>query len=1147
MIRFKKIKIRKAAKSGSKSAGGQDALNKLNSFLNASAAEPAYILQSTWGNQQNAITYKEIREAIINGHMSENTFAQWQQDYSKMVNDKLAPTWISAMEAASQGIQDAHDGFFFDHTWVGVTSWVKDHGAEFVTNISTEQRNAVSALIARAYSKGESPEELSRAIRPCIGLTERQAIANANYYDHVKAELLKNNPGMKEATAAKRAQEAAAKYAAQQHRYRADTIAETELAYAYQRGEYEAVKMAQAQGYLGTVEKIWSTAYDDRVCGICGALDGQTIGIDDDFGFQPSKMLFAGQRLTPPAHPRCRCAVEYKETFPPVIKPAQAQTMAGGVSLPSIPDPAAPSIPGKAQMPSGMKGKGAAHMGGTGEMHLCEDASGEEWLFKPAQSKSGTPEPFRAYVQEAGYRVQGIVDPDTAVQVGTGNVGGKFGAYQKKIDVDPSGFDYKAWQQYGTQGLTPEQVQQIQREHVTDWLMGNFDSHGGNFLTDTNGRLIGVDKEQAFRYISDAASGKMTYSYHPNSVYGETEPLYNTVFRKYAMKELDLNPQDTLTYIKRVEAISDKEYREIFREYAESLKGKGQAAEDLLDAIVERKQALRETYRTFYTDLLTERTGKKQAAFVWADEAQATAKTMQTATHSVSTLKKMSKADLLHMAKTQNIAYCNNMNKQQLIDSLSDPVKAKQCSKDVRDRLAANQAARNAKAVPQVKPKQSSNLPHGTLTADDLFSDLDKVHPGQKQGWAVWSDADKVEGMNLTTRRMLIDGDVHYEITGKLRASTWDDVLSKMDGTGATVPSRRINMQFETTSPTSRAWTANRLVDTHSNIHGVVTYLDDLDPQYGSFELYSGKIQGLHSWDGYFRIRVRSSGDGVADAKKAVELLKRVGLEDVALTPTAAAEETLKKARLVWSQAPGRVDELRNLTGQSLVRKLDDIISQEKIDPSQLANMALRREYNGYITYAVPGMAKDLEKAGAKYVYHSVSREEDVLKIIESGGVSSTMSRIRQGIERPAGASMLSDMNTGGADSAFTRIVTAKAQKDGKLFSSASVSGDYQIKMSLDVMERTDYYSYTFDNFGNAGDISGSGKSPVDLVKSLNRSFGSSNEIMFRNGVDSRYFTEIMCRTRQERQNLLSELRARGILDINGIAIEKFVTVGRSL
>ena len=83
------------------------------------------------------------------------------------------------------------------------------------------------------------------------------------------------------------------------------------------------------------------------------------------------------------------------------------------------------------------------------------------------------------------------------------------------------------------------------------------------------------------------------------------------------------------------------------------------------------------------------------------------------------------------------------------------------------------------------------------------------------------------------------------------------------------------------------------------------------------------------------------------------------------------------------------------------MRKLDDIISQEKIDPSQLGKMELRREYNGYITYAVPGMAKDLEKAGAKYVYHSVSREEDVLKIIESGGVSSTMSRISRGLKDP--------------------------------------------------------------------------------------------------------------------------------------------------
>ena len=109
---------------------------------------------------------------------------------------------------------------------------------------------------------------------------------------------------MNEASAAKKAQEAAAKYAAQQHRYRANMIAETEMAFAYQHGEYEAVKMAQAQGLMGVVEKVWSTAYDDGVCDICNGLVGQTIGIDDNFNFKLNKLLFGGQRLTPPAHPQ---------------------------------------------------------------------------------------------------------------------------------------------------------------------------------------------------------------------------------------------------------------------------------------------------------------------------------------------------------------------------------------------------------------------------------------------------------------------------------------------------------------------------------------------------------------------------------------------------------------------------------------------------------------------------------------------------------------------------------------------------------------------------------------------------------------------------------------------------------------------------
>ena len=62
-----------------------------------------------------------------------------------------------------------------------------------------------------------------------------------------------------------------------------------------------------------------------------------------------------------------------------------------------------------------------------------------------------------------------------------------------------------------------------------------------------------------------------------------------------------------------------------FSQYAEALHGQGKEAEKLLDEIVERKSTLRETYRTFYESLLTERNGVK-TSFVWADEAAAVAK-----------------------------------------------------------------------------------------------------------------------------------------------------------------------------------------------------------------------------------------------------------------------------------------------------------------------------------------------------------------------------------------------------------------------------------------------------------------------------------------------------------------------------------------
>ena len=85
------------------------------------------------------------------------------------------------------------------------------------------------------------------------------------------------------------------------------------LATAYNQGADEGIRQAQAEGLLGPMLKVWRTSGDDAVCDMCAALDGTEIGMDDSFAYA-GKLLFPEQRLLPPAHPRCACAVEYIES-----------------------------------------------------------------------------------------------------------------------------------------------------------------------------------------------------------------------------------------------------------------------------------------------------------------------------------------------------------------------------------------------------------------------------------------------------------------------------------------------------------------------------------------------------------------------------------------------------------------------------------------------------------------------------------------------------------------------------------------------------------------------------------------------------------------------------------------------------------------
>ncbi len=235
------------------------------------------------------------------------------QDYSVLVADRLRSMWLDAVSAGPSG-QPILDGlaFEFNTQTPGILNWLSERGAQFVTSCTQEQKDAIAALVTKKMKDSHTIDELSRLIRPCIGLTEGQAKANARYYDSIVATLKKDHPRMKEETIRKRALDAAQKYAERQHRERALTIAQTESAFAYHRGADEGIRLAQAEGYLGNVVKRWSTSGDDAVCDICASLDGVEVGMDADFNIG-GRVLFRRQHMLPPAHPRCACAIEYIE------------------------------------------------------------------------------------------------------------------------------------------------------------------------------------------------------------------------------------------------------------------------------------------------------------------------------------------------------------------------------------------------------------------------------------------------------------------------------------------------------------------------------------------------------------------------------------------------------------------------------------------------------------------------------------------------------------------------------------------------------------------------------------------------------------------------------------------------------------------
>lgn len=291
----------------------------LTAFLNKNEPRLVYFLVNFWKNQEQAITYKELREAILDGELSPEYLEQWQQDYSVFVTTYLQPAWLASIDAAAEELDHwlevhrmAYVRDWYDPMYEGIQDWVRTRAADFVTRSSKEQMDAIQAVVQRAaLMEDMNVDKLARSIRAMVGLTHQQASSNLRYYE----ALIKN--GMN----AKKAQDLQIRDAARKHRYRGYNIARTELAFSYNKGADFATRQAQEYGLMGDCVKEWVAGNDERVCDICRSLDGQRIAMDEEFEY-PTRLARnnPGIRRTPPAHPSCRCGVKYVEVTDPIMK-----------------------------------------------------------------------------------------------------------------------------------------------------------------------------------------------------------------------------------------------------------------------------------------------------------------------------------------------------------------------------------------------------------------------------------------------------------------------------------------------------------------------------------------------------------------------------------------------------------------------------------------------------------------------------------------------------------------------------------------------------------------------------------------------------------------------------------------------------------
>ena len=290
----------------------------------------------------------------------------------------------------------------------------------------------------------------------------------------------------------------------------------------------------------------------------------------------------------------------------------------------------------------------------------------------------------------------------------------------------------------------------------------------------------------------------------------------------------------------------------------------------------------------------------------------------------------------------------------------------------------------------------------------------------------------------------------------------------------------------------------------------------------------------------------RELGDGVISRKRNTSNLVRAAIGLVQMEVPKAMDETAAQQTLdeIFRQDLGVEDALGEVSERVerdyKIARLKWQYKLENLDAEQLerAEKLTRREvFSGYSTYVEDGkheeyLAKYGEDVRAVHMLNSMS-VDSVYRVLTTG-LMSTTERFSRGVVKNGISSVL-DIDSGGADNVFTRIMNAEQR---------SKIQNHAVVLKPEIFDRTDWYAYNVDSYGSTNEAHFAGRlAPEEIFQRTMgdlKHYSADNEQMFRTGIGVDYIEAIEV-DELDRDELLEGLREKGLSEVNGRPIEEVI------